>query len=200
MSIKIRVAGAALAVLALATVALADIAAPNNNNRGRRNDGARNANTSRMVIEAGEGAREARLQIPRGMLKQLRAEIDQENPSNAASLGGGEVPPAHTIIAGVFLSLSIVFGGLWVVCSKRRSPAQRVAAAFAVCALCGCAATAVAFANALPPSLPRDPGTLPQAITNGAALTGTVRVEIVEGGNEIKLIVPKSAATVAEVR
>src|SRR5215207_266804 len=180
---------AALALLlAAASPALADIALPKrpgaDNNEIRRDLPA-----ARMTIERVEGLREARLQIPRSRLQELNL---------AAGIGaGGAQAATHksagTIAGGVFISLAAVLTGLLLVRSRRNPRVGRAAAAVALC-VCAAGAAVAAYANAGPPPglRPQDPGTLVKAVT-GAPLAGSIRVEVVDEGYEIKLLVPAKA-------
>jgi hypothetical protein len=146
-----------------------------------------------MVIESRKDSPEARLQIPRGMLKQLRAEIDQGSNSQFAA-STRSLRSTQTIIAGVFLSLSVAFAGVLVARKRSRTAKQIAVVALVVFAVTG-ALTFKALANAA--AYPRllNAGTLSNATTPDADLDGSVRVEIVDEGNEIKLIVPSKEAT-----
>ncbi|HEV2861341.1 MAG TPA: hypothetical protein VGX48_10070 [Pyrinomonadaceae bacterium] len=194
MTPKLRFAAATLAVLCLSTVAFADVRLPDNrNNAGNRRDPKPPVGRPySMSIEADYDNREAELLIPASALRQLRAELEDETPSFAASLGVGGLPPAHTAAAGVLLSLGLVFGGLWFARSGRSARVRRTAVVIAVCALCAGAATTLTLANLAPPSMPLNAGTLPQAV-DGDPRTGRVRVFVVRDdvSSEIKLIVPK---------
>ena len=195
MTPKLRLAAATLAVLCLSPVAFADIRLPDQPNSGgnRRLPKPPVGRPYSMSIDAGETEREARLLIPAAALKQLRAELDEEKSSLAASLGVGGLPPAHTAAAGVLLSLALVFGGLWFARSGHSARARRTAAVIAVCALCAGAATTLTLANLAPPPRALDAGTLPQAV-DGEKLSGRVKVFVVndDTSGEIRLIVPKA--------
>jgi hypothetical protein len=143
-----------------------------------------------MVIERVEGLREARLQIPRSRLQEmgLAAGIDA---------GGGQsasLKSAGTIIGGVFISLAVVLTGLLLVRSRRGLRVGRAATVLVLCACAAGAAAVAAYANAAPPPglRPQDPGTLVKAVT-GAPLSGAIRVEVVDEGYEIKLLIPAKA-------
>ena len=196
MTIKLRAAAAALTLLAAAAApALGDVAPPRNENRRpRENQAAKKSPAlSRMLIESGDGEQGARLLISRDMLRQLLAEADGGAQTNAAGLAQDSLPPAHTIFAGVFLSLSLVTGGLWLIRARRRPRARAAALCLAACALGGFAATAAVMANAGPPPLRQsDYGTLPRAV-RGETLAGTVTIEVVDGWRVVRLIVPKAA-------
>ena len=183
---------AALAVvLAAASPAFADIALPKNptsNNSEIRSD----LPVSRMTIERVEGLREARLQIPRARLQEWNV---------AAGVEGGGAQSASmksvgTVVGGLFISLAFVLTGLLLARSRRGLRVGRAAAVVALCACAAGAAAVAAYANAGPPPELRtqNPGTLVRAVT-GAPLAGSIRVEVVEEGYDIKLLVPAKART-----
>ncbi|MDT5271998.1 MAG: hypothetical protein QOH49_4184 [Acidobacteriota bacterium] len=177
-------------LLAAASPAFADIALPKkpgtDNNEIRRD-----LPFARMTIERVEGLREARLQIPRARLQELGV---------AAGIEGGGSQPASiksagTIIGGLFISLAVVLTGLLLVRSRRGLRVGRAAAALVLCACAAGAAAVVTYANVAPPGIrPQDPGTLVKAVT-GVPLAGSIRIEVVEEGTEIKLLVPAKART-----
>ncbi|HKP73675.1 MAG TPA: hypothetical protein VJT82_12095 [Pyrinomonadaceae bacterium] len=182
---KLRLCSLVVALCAFAPFALSNIPDPSWSKPRKEKP----LPASRMVIESRGDVREARLQIPRGMYKQLRAEIDADsNPQPAASTAG--LRSTRTIIAGVFLSLSLAFAGVFVVRTRSRATKQIALVALVFFGVAGAFAFK-SLANAGPP-YPRllDAGTLSNATTPGAALDGAVRVEIVDEGSEIKLVVP----------
>jgi len=173
-------------LLAAAAPAFADIALPKKPGADP-NEVRRDLPTARMVIERVEGLREARLQIPRSRLQEmgLAAGIDTGG-GQAASLRS-----AGTIIGGIFISLAVILTGLLLVRSRRGLRVGRVATAVALCVCAAGAAAVAAYANVAPPPglRPQDPGTLVRAVS-GAPLAGSIRVEVVDEGYEIKLLVP----------
>lgn len=182
---------AALALLlAAASPALADIALPRNPSVNK-NEVRTDLPAARMTIERVEGLREARLQIPRSRLQELNLAAGIEAGGQAANFKS-----AGTIVGGLFISLAVVLTGLLLVRSRRGLRVGRAAAALVLCACAAGAAAVAAYANAAPPPglRPQNPGTLVKAVT-GAALAGSVRVEVVEEGYEIKLLVPAQART-----
>ena len=178
---------AALALLlAVAAPAFADIALP------KRPDAVndeirRDLPAARMTIERVEGLREARLQIPRSRLQELSvaAGVDAGG-ARSASLGS-----AGTVVGGLFISLAVVLTGLLLVRSRRRVALGRATIAAVVCACAAVTAAVAAYANAAPPPNLRlqDPGTLVKAVS-GTPLAGSIRVEVVNEGTEIKLLLP----------
>lgn len=181
-------------VLTTAPTSLADIALPPENRN--TNKSATKARIDRlpstgMVIERRKlETPEVRLQIPKSMLEQLRAEgLTGGDASNQTAAATGSVRPFQTIIAGLFLSLSVAFAGLWLVRSRRR-PANRLAVTAIVTLASTCVLATLGYANIRPPVRHVDAGTLPRAVTN-ESLSGKVRVEIVSEGSEIKLLLPQ---------
>ena len=181
---------AALALLlAVASPVFADIALPKKP-ADNPNEIRRDLPTARMTIERVEGLREARLQIPGSRLQELRL-------TAGLDAGGGQsasLKSAGTIVGGIFISLAVVLTGLLLVRSRRGLRVGRAAAAVALCVCAAGAAAVAAYANIAPPPglRPQDPGTLVKAVT-GVPLAGSIRVEVVDGGYEIKLLVPAKA-------
>lgn len=197
---KLRLLCLALALCALAPAAFADIAPPPQpvptptQPPGRR---AAPLPAARMLIEARNDATEARLQIPRNMLTQLRAEMDRDSGTEAgattpASASSGAI---RTIIAGVFLSLSLAFAGITITRARSRHAKQAAVVALVACAAIGALAIKT-FANIRPlESRTLDAGSLKLATTPDAKLNGVIRVEVVDEHNVFKLIVPAAPAT-----
>jgi hypothetical protein len=196
---KLRLCCLSLALLAFApATAFADIALPEpaptrTPEKVRR---AASLPAARMSIESRSDVTEARLQIPQNVLRQLRAEMEREaaNSEGAAATVTDSLRPTQTIIAGVFLSLSLAFAGVFV--ARTRSRAAKQAAAVALCIFAATGALAIkTLANARPPE-PRtlDAGSLKRATTPDAALNGQIRVEVVPENGAFKLIVPAPAA------
>jgi hypothetical protein len=139
-----------LVTLALCVNAFADIARPDKT--PARTPKPKGVDTS-MTIRLDRDATEARLLIPRSQIKQLRAELEQMDDDGDNTTAGTAVPgKTQTIVSGMFLSLAIVFGGIWFVRSgKVRTPGGKIAGSLALLAAVGSAATLV-YANAGPPS------------------------------------------------
>ena len=186
-----RQLAALVLLLAAASPAFADIALPKKPG-ANPNEIRRDLPTARMVIERVEGLREARLQIPRSRLQEMGLAAGIE-------AGGGQsasLKSTGTVIGGLFISLAVVLTGLLLVRSRRGLRVGRAAAVVALCVLAAGAAAVVTYANVAPPPglRPQDPGTLVKAVT-GAPLSGAIRVEVVDEGYEIKLLVPARART-----
>lgn len=193
---KLRLCCLALALFAFAPAAFADIPAPQHMPTATPQQGRRTASlpAARMLIESRSDATEARLQIPQNVLRQLRAEMDRQSATDAAA-AADSLRPTRTIIAGVFLSLSLAFGGLLIARTRSRTAKQAAAVALVVLAATGALALRT-LANARPPE-PRtlDAGSLKRATTPAEELEGLIRVEIVPEYGAVKLIVPAATTT-----
>jgi hypothetical protein len=135
---------------------------------------------TRMDIRLDRDAKEARLIIPRSQLKQLRAELEQmdDDSGNTAEVTTPGVSRTQTIVSGIFLSLALVFGGLWFVRSgKAATKTGKGLVVLVVFAGIASAATYI-YANAGPPAEAR-------------SITGKMFSQAVHiygfGGGEIKL-------------
>jgi hypothetical protein len=133
---------------------------------------------------------QAHLQISQHTLKELVDAVDAGTTSRsfAERIASNS---ASTIVAGLFLFMSISFAGVWFVRSAgSRTRIQKAAAAVLIGVAVLGAATLITRANAGPP-----PGyvwrNLPKNLSAGQATNGGLIVEIVaDGGSPIKLIIP----------
>lgn len=195
---KLRLCGLALALCALAPAAFADIALPPTPAPTQTPQKARRAArplAARMLIESHKDATEARLQIPRNVLRLLEAEMERDAADTAGAVTTGSLRPAQTIIAGIFLSLSLAGAGVFIARTRSRAAKQAAAVALVVFAATGALAIRT-LANARPFE-PRtyDAGSLKLATTPDAKLNGAIRIEVVDDYNVFKLIVPAGTTT-----
>jgi hypothetical protein len=103
-----------------------------------------------LRVDITRDAKEAKLIIPKSQLKQLRAELEglDDSSDRTAALS---FTRTQTVVSGIFLSLAVVFGGVWVARSRKlETRAGRVLVIGAVLFLSGTVATIV-YANAGPP-------------------------------------------------
>jgi hypothetical protein len=191
---KLRLCCLSLALLAFALPAFADIAAPRPTPTATPQQARRPLPSARMLIESRNDATEARLQIPRNLLRQLHTEIERDSAAGAAGTSDS-LRPTQTIIAGVFLSLSLAFAGVFIARTRSRT-ARQVAAAIALFVFAATGALAFkTFANARAPEWRTlDAGTLKRATTPDSELNGVIRVEVVDENNVFKLVVPAANA------
>jgi hypothetical protein len=172
--------------------ALADIPPPDNSKRKPP----KNSNlTSRMTIKPDQTATEAKLVIPRALLRQLRAANGESETDPATGITSvSNLSRTQTLMGGLFLSLAVVSAGIWFLGPRKgKLKLPPAALSIAVVSICGLVAT-VAYANFGPPPELRSLTSkilVQQAQDWGAY--GQVKVELVEGDGEITLVLPKKA-------
>ena len=146
---------------------------------------------SNMTIRLDKSATEARLIIPKSQLKQLRAELEDLDGDGGNT--AMNVTRTQTIVSGLFLSLAIVFGGVWF--SRKRQTSGKInktIAAGVVVLLVGSAAT-IAFANMGPPPQLRSISSKlfnRDTFKGWNSAYGKVKIEVSDTDNLIELIVP----------
>lgn len=141
---------------------------------------------SNLTIRLDQNATEATLTIPKSQIQQLRAALDEADGTSEPILTFSRT---QTIVSGLFLSLAVVFGGVWF---SQRGKAKQTLVAGAVLFLLGSAATIV-FANVGPPAQLRSiSGKLFDKNVFGGwkRATGKIKINVSDSGNVIELIVP----------
>jgi hypothetical protein len=139
---------------------------------------------SNMIIRLDPNADEATLVIPKSQISQLRAQLDGLDTEPLLSFSR-----TQTIVSGLFLSLAIVFGGVWF---ARRGKPNKLTVAGAVLLLLGSAATVV-FANVGPPTELRSiSGKLfdKKTFQGWSRASGKIKIKVAENGNAVELLVP----------
>lgn len=127
-----------------------------------------------FTIETVDGNGPTRLIIPK-KFAGMRAALDV--PGDAVAAAPSRLP---TVLAGFFLTMSLVCGGLWVVRSRNVLGTHTVVGILVGVAFLA-VGSAVLFANAAPF----------QPVAPLAADNGVV-VEMVDNGDAVKMIVPKA--------
>jgi len=144
---------------------------------------------TRLVVVPDNKAWEAKLQISQSSLQELRAALDNGNELTAQSITRSST---RTIMAGLFMFLSLSFAGVWLARSMQ-TRGQKVAAALLLGVAMIGATALIADANAGPP------GSyywkiLPQNLSKGAPTSGGLDIEIVAdgdiGSSGMQLVVP----------
>lgn len=144
---------------------------------------------TRLVVIPDKNAGEAKLQISQSSLQEIRAALGSGNDTTAQSLTRSST---RTIMAGVFMFLSLSFAGIWLARSVQTRTQKAVAILLFGTAVIGAAAI-IAQANAGPP------GTyywkkLPQNLSKGAPTSGGLDIEIVAdgaiGSSGMQLVLP----------
>ena len=180
--------GALCLLLALAIPAYADIAKPKEK-PSPSPELPKFVLHTRLVVVPDNKAWEAKLQISQSSLQELRAALGNGNESTAQSITRSST---RTIMAGLFMFLSLSFAGVWLARSMQTRGQKAVAVLLFGTAVIGAAAM-IAQANAGPP------GSyywkkLPQNLTKGAPTAGGLDIEIVPdgdiGSSGMQLILP----------
>ncbi len=143
-----------------------------------------------LTIVPDSKAYEGRLQISQSSLQELRAAL-ANTPGNESMAQSIAHNSTRTILAGLFMFLSLSFAGVWLARSVQ-TRGQKVIAAFLMGAAVVGAAAIIVRANAGPPGsyLWRK---LPQNLSKGTPTYGGIDIEIVPDSNDgsgIKLIIP----------
>jgi hypothetical protein len=138
-------------------------------------------------------AKDAKLLIPKSRIKELRAQIDQldDDTGNTAALTANSWSRTQTIVSGTFLSLAIVFGGMWFVRSGKAASKGTKIAVVTIGVGAIAAAASFVYANAGPPAEARSiTGKMfTQAVHIYGFGYGRVKLGVTDGDN-IRLIVP----------
>ena len=144
---------------------------------------------TRLVVVPDNKLWDAKLQISQSSLQELRAALVNENESTAQSITRSST---RTIMAGVFMFLSLSVAGIWLARSVNTRGQKGVAALLLATAVIGAAAI-IAEANAGPP------GSyywkkLPQNLAKGAPTSGGLDIEVVAdgeiGSSGMQLVLP----------
>ena len=143
-----------------------------------------------LTIVPDSKASEARLQISQSSLQELRAALANtpENESMAQRVASSST---RTMLAGLFMFLSLSLGGVWLTRSVQTRSQKAIAALLMGTAVIGAAAI-IARANAGPPGsyLWKK---LPQNLGKGTPTYGGIDIEVVPDPNDgsgMKLIIP----------
>ncbi len=176
--------------------AFADIPSPNKNTKKPPQP----ANSKvRMKVQPTKSVTEATLIIPRNLLKEMNAEANGGDDSlNAATTNRFNMSGTQTIMFGLFLSASLIMGGVWFARSHvQNKNHSRLAMSIAFIALFGATTTAV-YANMLPTPIAGRSLTskiLATELAGHWGAYGEVKIEYVESGTQIVLQLPIPEST-----
>jgi hypothetical protein len=175
----------------MAELTSADVIVPKSKS-SKSNQGS--STTLRMSIVPNRNVSEARLEIPRSLITHLRAELDGDGTEQIAETGEtlSQSGNTQTAMAGVFLSLAVAFGGVWLLRSRKQTTRfTKAQLGIAILALCAASAS-IAYANAGPPPVARSLTSkilIQDAKSYGAY--GQVKVVVSDdGGDSIRLVLP----------
>ncbi|HEY0429866.1 MAG TPA: hypothetical protein VGC76_18935 [Pyrinomonadaceae bacterium] len=145
-----------------------------------------------LYISLESNAKEARLLIPKSQIKQLRMELAQLDDGDADAPVASSFTRAQTVASGLFLSLALVFGGVWFARSRKSDlKTNKTIAVGAILLFAGAFAT-IAFANVGPPPEARSiTGKIfSDAVHQYSQASGKIKVETTDEEYGIQLIVP----------
>jgi hypothetical protein len=150
---------------------------------------------STLSIQMDRNAKEAKLIVPKVMVNQLRAALDEADNSDSTAAATNNSGSMQFIVAGSLMSLAFVFGGVWFARSRQSATTKsKVVAAIAVLAAGGAIST-VALANIAPPRIEMRSVTSKLFDKNlfhyNNFANGKIKVEISETATAFKLIVPR---------
>jgi hypothetical protein len=153
-----------------------------------------------MMIRLHGNAAQTTLRIPKNQLKRLaELETTDDDSDNTAAVTGG-FSRTQTIVSGAFLSLALVFGGMWFGRSGvSATKAGKTVIILTAIGLAGSAASFV-FANAGPPPALRNITTNlfdKKSFQYWNYVTGPVKLETTTG-SMIELEVPDPPASDAK--
>lgn len=177
-----------LLILIFAATIFGDIARPDKSPKSVKKPTAVDAYLS---IKLDRNAKEAKLIIPRSQIKALRAELESMDEDGTTAAVGG-ISRVKTIVSGAFISLALVFAGVWFVRSGRLSTSTgKAVAAVLLIAVTG-AMAAVVYGNAGPPAEARSiTGKMfSQAVHIYKFGGGRIKLEVTDTEENLQMIVP----------
>lgn len=188
-----KIINSLILIAILSIVALADIAPP-------KTPAPAKGKQVEFFVQTSTEVTEPTLVIKKSSTKLLRAALDEaegieNNLAQTESAKPNFTASAQTVVGGMFLTFAFVFGGVWLVRSKK--PSKTVIGLFLVGVFA--AGSVLVFANIAPPRIfGIDKNMLSQEFQSrsGASARGKVRVKIVNGtaaDSDIKLLVPKNS-------
>lgn len=180
-------------ILLVSTAAFADIARP----ESTKSPKPKKQIETTLSIRLDRNAKEAKLIIPKSQIKQLRAELEQldDDSGNTASVSDpGIFTRTRTIVSGMFLSLALVFGGVWFVRSGKAATKSGKVAVLAFVAFGIASPATFIYANAGPPAEARriTGKMFSQAVHIYNYGSGKIKLEAADS-DHIELIVPDPA-------
>jgi hypothetical protein len=184
----IILSAAVLVLLAAAVCISADIARPKSTPTPTPLQDGKYVLHSGLTITPSDQVYEAKLQISQESLKYLQEALAASQVSNPSIGQRIAQSSSRTIIAGLFMFLSVSFAGVWLARSTSRRSHKAIAALLLGVAVVSAGAI-ITHANAGPPGYVRWTG-LSKALSEGRATTGGVDIQIVPEGHGITLVIP----------
>jgi hypothetical protein len=152
-----------------------------------------NKDSVKVKIEVDENAKGPRLVVPNGVFTAPRAprpKFDRPKEQSDETAQEETQPRNHILIAGIALSMSLAFGGLWLM--RRNGRGSMRAMSLLIAAGITLAIGAIVYANAPPPIKDRLPVNRPPA-SYPTAWEGGTKVEFTLGQEPVRLILDKES-------
>jgi len=144
-----------------------------------------------LSVRISKDAKDARLLIPKDQIKQLRAQLDalDDDSNNAALLTFSRT---QTIVGGLFLSLAMVFGGVWLTRVRKSDLRPNKTVIAGAVLFLGGAFAVIAYANIGPPMEARSISgrIFSPAVHQYKQASGSIRLETTDDTFGVQLIVP----------
>jgi hypothetical protein len=146
---------------------------------------------TRLTIKITKDAKDAKLIIPKSQLKELRAELDELD--NGSDNTASNFSRTQTIVSGLFMSLAMVFGGVWFVRSRKIDTKSAKSLVIGTVLFSTFAAATMVFANVGPPIETRSITNkiFSETLNTGwGQASGKIKLEVSDKVSEPQLIVP----------
>jgi hypothetical protein len=191
-----KTTGILLILMILATAAFADIKPPIRpapTSSAVPADPA--ATEARLAISVSRFEDEATLVIHKSMIDKINAALKAKGAEKLITGGGGAgIASTQTIVGGLFLSLALVFGGVWL--ARAKGPVSKPALGIVVFAIFGMGATLV-IGNVPPPKrIPLTSAIIDDKVLGRYVAAGKVKILIPHyesDKDDIVLVLPKRA-------
>jgi len=186
-----------LLLAAFAVTALADIPAPKNEKTPKPKK-TRTINTM-LYIHLDQKAADARLIIPKGRIKELRAALDGLDSDSEQLTAAKGFSGVQTVVSGLFLSLAFVFGGVWLIRRDKLGLLNGKAFIIGTGLILTLTGAALVLANAPPPIIRSiQNGIFSKDVNAYKFASGKIILEASDKEEEVILIVPVTEEKKAE--
>ena len=149
----------------------------------------------KVKIEMDENAKAPRLIVPNGVFQQPRGprpKLERPKQEDSDETAQEETQPRnHILIAGIALSLSLAFGGLWLM--RRNGRGSIRAMSLLIAAGAALVIGAIVYANGPPPIRDRPPVAPRPPANYPTAWEGGTKVEFTFGQEPVRLILDKES-------
>lgn len=187
-----KIIGAFVILSITATIAFADIKPPIR--PAPTSTVAPAATEAQMAISVSRFEPEATLVIHKSMIDKINAALKAKGEEKLITSGGAGIASTQTIVGGLFLSLALVFGGVWL--ARAKGQVSKPALGIVVFAIFGMGATLV-IGNVPPPKrIPLTSAIIDDKVLGRYVASGKVKILIPHYESEkddILLVLPKRA-------